>query len=90
MFSIGDEIFTVYQAGAPADMLTTCSSTTHTYDTTNGAYVFTGATPLTAVYFYPATSVMGLCNYELGHVDNQPSIAFDTQFAYEFSGGTAG
>jgi hypothetical protein len=87
MFSIGNELFTVYQTGTPANMFDTGSSTVHTYNTTNGAYVINGAAPLTAVFFYPAQPIMGLCNYELGPVDNQPSIAFDTQFAYEYSSG---
>ena len=85
-FSIGTEIFTVYEFGTPGIMLTTGASTTHTFNTTNGDFVFAGATPSTAVYYYPALPVMGLCNYEKGPVDDQPSIAFDTQFAYIFSG----
>ena len=30
---------------------------------------------------------MGLCNYQNGPINNQPSYGFDTQFAYLFSGG---
>ena len=86
-FMIGAEIFTVYQTGSPAVMLTTGASATHTYDTTNGNFVFAGAAPLSNIYFYPATSVMGISLYENGPVNNQPTYAFDTQFAYVFSGG---
>lgn len=86
LFSIGDEIFTVYQTGTPAVMLTTGSSTTHTYDTTTGAYNFVGAAPLTDVYFYPALPVMGITIFGQGPINNQPSYAFDTRFAYVFTG----
>ena len=87
MFSIGNEIFTVYQNGTPAAMLTTGASTVYTYNTTTGAVVINGATPLTNVYFYPAQPVMGLTIYDSGPINNQPSYGFDTQFAYVFAGG---
>lgn len=87
MFSIGDEIFTVYQTGTPATMLDTGSATVKTYNTTNGAVVINGAAINTAVYFYPGEPVMGITNYETGPINIQPSYAFDTQFAYVFSGG---
>lgn len=84
-FSIGNEIFTVVVTGAPGVMSTTGSSVTHTYNTTNGAYSFTGAAALTAVFFYPAQPVMGITTYEIGSVNTQPTIAFDQQFAYQYS-----
>ena len=87
MFSIGDEIFTVYQLGTPGVMLDTGSATVKTYNTTTGAVVIHGAAATTAVWFYPAEPVMGLCNYENGPINNQPSYGFDTQFAYVFAGG---
>ena len=86
-FSIGNEIFTVYQLGTPGIMLTTGSSTVHTYNTSTGALVINGAAATTAVYFYPGQPVMGLTNYESGPINIQPSYAFDTQFAYVFSSG---
>jgi hypothetical protein len=88
MFSIGTEIFTVYQIGAPAVMLTTGSATTHTYNTTTGAYVINGAAAATACYFYPAQPVMGFLNYESLAINNEQTFAFDTQFSYIFSGGS--
>lgn len=88
LFSIGTEIFTVYQTGAPGIMLDTGHSTVHTYNTTTGAVVITGATPLTAVYFYPATPVMGLITFQTALSGNDPTYAFDTQFAYQFTGGS--
>ena len=87
MFSIGTEIFTVYQTGNPAVMLDTGASTVHTYSTTTGQVIITGAAPNTALYFYPAEPIMGLTNYEVGEFNNEPSYAFDTQFAYLFTGG---
>ena len=85
MFSIGDQIFTVYQSG---DMLKPAGVTTATFNTTTGAYVFAGATALTQIYFYPSEPVMGLKNYETGTINNQPVYAWDTRFAY-YNNGTA-
>jgi hypothetical protein len=84
-FSIGNEIFTVATLGNPTVLLsTTGTSTTRTYDTSNGNYVFAGAAADTPIYFYPATPVMGLAQYQVGATNNQPSFGFDTQFAYYF------
>jgi hypothetical protein len=87
MFSVGTEIFTVYQTGTPGVMLTTGASTTHTYNTSTGAVVIDGAAATTAVFFYPAQPVMGLTIYDSGPINNQPSYGFDTQFAYVFTSG---
>lgn len=86
-FSIGLQVFTVYQTGTPAVMLISGSATGATYDTSNGNFVITGAALNSPVYFYPALPVMGLTNYEVGPVNDQPSYAFDTQFAYKYAGG---
>lgn len=83
-FSVGTTILTVYQSSGA--MLTTNPAITGTYDTSDGAYVITGS-GATDIIFYPAEPVMGLTNYENGLINNQPSYAFDTQFAYVFSGG---
>lgn len=87
MFSIGTEIFTVNVTGTPAVMLTTGAATTHTYNTTTGAFVFAGAAATTIVFFYPAESVMGITEFETNIINDEPTFAFDTQFAYEFTGG---
>lgn len=87
MFSIGDEMFTVTALGTPTVMLTTGASTVHTFNTTSGAFVFAGAAINTPVYFYPAEPVMGLTQYQIGDINNQPSYGFDTQFAYVFDSG---
>ena len=86
MFSIGDEIFTVPALGTPVTMLTTGAATTHTFNTTTGVYDIQGAAVATAIYFYPAESVMGLTLYEDGPINNHTAYAFDTQFAYKYSG----
>ncbi len=81
MFSIGNEIFTVYQNGA----LLSTGSGTGTYNTATGAYTFAGAAALTSVFFYPAQPIMGLITYEVPEVSNELLFAFDTQFAYQFT-----
>jgi hypothetical protein len=86
-FSIGTEIFTVQALGTPVTMLTTGAGT-GTFNTTTGAYAFTGCALTTAVYYYPAEPVMGLTQYEKGTIHNQTAYAFDTQFAYKYSGGS--
>lgn len=86
-FSIGTEIFTVTALGTPGVMLTTGASTTRTFNTTTGAFNIQGAAASTPLYFYPSTPIMGLTQYQVGSVNNYPSIAFDTQFAYLFTGG---
>lgn len=85
MFSIGTEVFTVNATGTPATMLTTGSATTHTFNTTSGAYVINGADATTACYFYPAEPVMGITNYE---GDSSTVYAFDTQFCYKYTSGS--
>lgn len=87
-FSVGTQIFTVTTLGTPAAMLATSGTGTGTFNTTTGAVVITGAALNTIAYYYPALPVMGLTQYETLGVNNAPAIAFDTQFAYLFSGGS--
>lgn len=82
-FSVGDEIFTVYQNGA---MLSTGAGT-GTFNTATGAYSITGADATTDVYFYPAQPVMGLPTYETDSINDEQVIGFDTQFAYQYING---
>jgi len=84
MFSCGTDIYTVYQTGTPGSCLST-STATCTYNTSNGAVVIAGAAASTAVYFYPATPVMGLAEYYIDSTAETQNIAFDTQFAYQFN-----
>lgn len=69
-----------------AVMLSTNPGVSGTYNTANGAYTIVGAVVLTPIYFYPAEPVMGLTQYLLNNINNQPSYGFDTQFAYTYSG----
>jgi len=87
IFSIGDEIFTVVVLGVPGIMLDTGTSTVHTFNTTTGAVVITGAAALTPVFFYPAEPVMGLITYERNTINDEILYAFDTQFAYTYASG---
>ena len=85
MFSIGSQVYTVQTTGTSVTMLTNGSGS-GTYDTSSGAYDFSGAPLSTDIYFYPSEPVMGFANYipQLGAVNVAPTFAFDTQFAYEF------
>jgi hypothetical protein len=88
LFSIGTSIFTVYQligVTYSTDPVATCTlGALGTFTFANTGAFAAG----TAIYWYPALPVMGLTNYELGRITNQPSFAFDTKFAYTFSGGS--
>lgn len=86
-FSIGNTMFTVIALGNPAAMIGTGPFTAATFDTTTGAFVFTGTTPGTTVYFYPSQPIMGIETYENGGaINSERTIVFDTQFAYEYTG----
>lgn len=87
MFSIGANIFTVYQTGTPATMLIDGTALTATFNTTTGDFSFTGSTSLTTVFWYPAQPVTGMATLQNATIDNEPLIAFDTQFAYIYSNG---
>lgn len=81
-FSIGDQLFTVYQANGA--MHNTAGAVTGTFNTATGAYVFTGAIG-SAIYFYPSTPVMGIVNYENSAVNEEQVIAFDRNYAYQYT-----
>lgn len=86
-FSVGTQIFTVQATGAAVVCLTQGAGTA-TYDTVGGTVTITGATPLTAVFFYPALPVMGFAKRETAALNDDPTIGWDTQFAYQ--SGTTG
>lgn len=85
-FSIGDQIYTVFQTGTPAPMLSTMAGPIASFNTTTGAVQFAGAQADTAVFWYPALPVMGLPNYQQAAINNEASFAFDTQFSYMYDG----
>jgi hypothetical protein len=85
-FSIGTEMYTVISAtpGAQA-MLATMGS--GTFDISTGAFTITGGPATTTIFFYPALPVMGIDQYEINAVNDHPTYAFDTRYAYLFSSG---
>ena len=88
LFSVGTQIFTVYQTGTPADMLATGPGA-GTYNTSTGDYAITGTTLNdTPVYWYPAQPVMGLITYQTALSNTDPTFGFDTQFSYTFTNGS--
>ena len=84
MFSIGDDIFTVYQASGTM-YKTGGTATVYTFNTVTGDFVFTGADADTIVYFYPALPVMGIMQTETRFVNDEPTYCFDTLFSYQFT-----
>ena len=87
LFSIGDNIFTVYQASGT--MYINGTATTATFNIATGAYAFTGlADPdTTPVYWYPAYPVMGITQFERNAINDEPTYVFDTRYAYTWSDG---
>lgn len=91
-FSVGNDIFTVWQLGAGVLTLSTNPAATATINSTTNpnTVVFTGEPGGSTVYYYPANPVMGLTIYEdyTSAFNNDPAYAFDTQFAYVFTAGS--
>lgn len=98
LFSVGANIYTVITVPVSVGNASTLSThvpstgTVRLDSTTPNVYKFTiggsDATIIsTPVYWYPANPVMGLANYQVGPINNQPSFAFDTQFAYTWVAG---
>jgi len=85
-FSVEGTVFTVYQANGATY---TTGAATATYNTASGSLVITGnnENPSTVIYFYPNSPVMGLISYETNAVNDEPTYAFDTQFAYQYING---
>ena len=81
-FSVGADVFTVYQSGA----MYSTGVATGTFNTATGAYTITGADALTQIFFYPTEPIMGITHYEKGPINEHTTYAFDTQFVYKSSG----
>lgn len=85
-FSVGNQIFTVHQA--TGSMFASAGTGTGTFNTTTGALVISGAAHNANVYYYTGLPVMGITQFENDQINNEPSIAFDPQFAYIYSSGS--
>lgn len=99
MFSVGAALFTVYQVPTVVGVggeLTTLSNdplATATIQLVSSApnvyqLQISGSDPALAtlqVFWYPALPVMGIGQYETGSVNNHPTYALDTQFAYVYT-----
>jgi len=89
MFSIGADVFTVYQLGAGVVTYTTSATIVATIDSAAVPNTITitvdGAG--TALYYYPSLPVMGLRTMDQDSVNQERIIGFDTRFAYEYVGG---
>ncbi len=88
MFSLGADFFYVYQLGAGVATYTTNPAVTAVINSVAApnTITFTGGA-LTQVNWYPALPVMGITQYEIGAINDHPTYAFDTEFAYKFAGG---
>jgi hypothetical protein len=85
-FSIGTQMYTVISAVAGAQaMLATMGS--GTFNISNGDYTITGGPATTTIFFYPALPVMGIDQYQINVINDHPTYAFDTRYAYTFSSG---
>ncbi len=86
-FTVGDNVFTVVAVGGPAvPLLSSTVGMTATINTlaTPNTVTFVGV-PASIAYWYPSLPVMGLPTWQFGTINNEPTIAFDTQFAYEYT-----
>lgn len=92
MFSIGDTMLTVISDAAGAQATLSNSFATATFNVATGALVVTGnnENPLTDVYFYPSEPVMGIAQNETNNINDEPTYAFDTRFAYQYTAGAWG
>lgn len=84
MFSIGTNIYTVYQLNG--SMLIDGIASTATFNTATGVFVFTGVPAGTSVYWYPSLPVTGLISIDTPSINIEPIVGFDTHFAYTYNG----
>lgn len=92
-FSIGTQVFTIISNAAGAqpllsiDTATNLPSGTATCNFATGVYSIQTNPVLmaTGVRFYPGLPVMGLPTWQTNTINNEPTIAFDTKYAYQFT-----
>jgi hypothetical protein len=87
-FSAGSQIFTINALGSPHALLASGTATAASFNATTGALSFTGdsATNLNVpVFYYPSLPVMGLRSQEGISNNDEPVIAFDTSWAYNYA-----
>lgn len=100
-FSVGTSVFTVTTVPLVVGNATTLSTaspavgTVRLDSTPPNVYQFriTGSNIALAtlpVYWYPATPIMGLSQYEIGEINDHPAYSFDLQFAYVWGTSTTG
>jgi len=82
------DTYTVYQANGA--LMPSNPLTSGTYNTTNaviGAWTLADlpANVGMSVYWFPALPVMGLPTYQSGPLNDLPTLAFDTRFAYQYT-----
>ena len=89
MFSVDETMFTVIDDTPGAQATLTTGAATATFDVSTGTLIITGNTenPSTAVYFYPSEPVMGIIQNESAAINDEPTYAFDTRFAYQYTAG---
>lgn len=87
LFSIGNNMFTVFQAAGT--MLIEGTATTATFDTATGEFIFAGLPDpdTTPVYWFPALPVMGITQFERNKINDEPTYVFDTRYAYTWNDG---
>lgn len=85
IFTVGNDIFTITALGNVLTLSTNPAATATINTTMNpNTVTFTGEAAGTDVYWYPSRPVMGLPVWETLTLNNEPTIAFDTQFAYQY------
>src|SRR6267142_1080002 len=86
-FSLGTDFFYVYQLGPNVATYSTNVAVSALIDSTvnPNTITFTGGSGA-HVFWYPSLPVMGITQYESGAINNHPTYAFDTEFAYVWSG----
>jgi hypothetical protein len=88
IFSLGSDIFTVYQLGAGVATYTTNGAVTAVINSVAApnTITFTGGAA-SPVYWYPSLPVMGFAQYEFTEINDYLTFAYDTEYAYVFTAG---